>query len=242
MDLNTISHNTIDSNRVNEYINKKAEDKDIPIDNYYIYKVLKTDILDDSIKILNNERNIGLDISIMKKSSYKSLTYEDMDISTGETIILGNKLYYGKEMKENFSNSIKLYENELEVKDIRDISSNMQLDYEVDSYLVVVEDKLYDNIKNNFKDELDINIVQNYIFKGSKKEIKNFLMEMDKNWSLDDMDNYWDYNMDIETVDEVECYPGSNYMSFLVIISGSFLIEYGNIAIIFLINLLMVIY
>ena len=242
MDLNTISHNVVDSNTVNEFINSKTKEENIPIEKYYNFEILKNNTLDNSTEILSSERNSSLDISIIRKSSYKSLTNEDTNISSGETIILGNKLYYGKEMKKDFSSSIKLLGNELKVKDIKDISSNIQLDYEVDSYLLVVEDELYDSIKNDFKDDLDINIVQNYIFKGSNKEKKDFLMGMDRNWSLDDMDNYWDYNIDIETVDEVTYHPGSNYMSFLVMISGSFLIGYGNIAAIFLINLLMVIY
>ena len=242
MDLNTISHNVKDSNTVNEFIKNKSEEADVPIERYYNFEMLKADILDDSTEIINGERNSDLDISIIKESEYNAITKENVNISRGETIILGNEIYYGKEMKENLPNDIRLYDNELKVRDIKDISSNIQLDYEVYSYLLVVKDELYSHIKSTHRDDLNVSIVQNYIFEGSNKEIKSFLMDMDKNWSLDDMDNYWDYNIDIETVDEVSYHPGSNYMSFLVMISGSFLIGYVNIAAIFLVNLLMVIY
>ncbi|QQK09042.1 FtsX-like permease family protein [Miniphocaeibacter halophilus] len=243
IDLYTATETKKDSELLNKKIINLAEENGLGVKEKTKYEVLNFLLANDenNIKVVNNSNNYERYFTIIRNSEYNNISKIKEKVKDNEVIILGNSLYYGKEMKNNILPEISLFENNLKVKTIREISSNENLDSLVDGYGLIVSDNIYEKIINSskFKNQESLElvsavyIVQDYKFDGDFKTIKEFLNKVEDHYS-----KAFNVGMEKTVVSTVN----ARYLSFIYVINGAAVFYSTYITLIFLINFFMILY
>ncbi|HHX68366.1 MAG: ABC transporter permease [Miniphocaeibacter sp.] len=243
IDLYTATETEKDSEVLNRKIINLAKENGLSVKEKTKYEVINFVLANDenNIKVVNNSNNYERYFTIIKNSEYNNISKVKENVKNNEVLILGNSLYYGKEMENNILSEISLFGNTLKVADIREISGNENLDSLVDGYGLIIADNIYENIINNgkFRNEEKLGqgsavyIIQDYKFDGDFKTIKEFLNKVE-----DDYSRTFHIGMEKSVITTVN----ARYLSFIYVINGAAVFYSTYISLIFLINFFMILY